>query len=29
MKDCYTVLMKYAYRQEWCSKYIKISKIAE
>ena len=29
MKDCHTVLMKYAYRQEWRSKYIKISKIAE
>ena len=29
MKDCYTVLMKYVYRQEWRSKYIKISKIAE
>ena len=29
MKDCYTVLMKYVYRQEWRSKYVKISKIAE
>ena len=29
MKECHTVLMEYPYRQEWRSKYVKISKIVE